>query len=437
MRYRSVPMIFCLFIFITSSLATAAGIIHDPLTWHATAAPQLAGDRVLMDAAPARLNAAGGPDLPMIVWTREYPRGTRVEGLEIRQLEETRIPLPAPLPVLPPKPTVNSTGVPGNKPGTVFNRLQGTDLYPNCRVELDVHAGLSPVSLQPVTFATVRLYPVRVDDTSMHSLTAFAADLVVDTRNADNPGASRGDAALLIIAPQEFLDVMGEYITHKTNAGIPVITRSLEDITATGTGRDVPEKIKMAIADICDTDPLGCVLLAGDADRIPVRYTFHAEYAGMSDWQNIPADLYYADLFDKNMEFCDWDANGNNIFGEFIDGNADGCDFAPDVLIGRIPASSVAELAGVLTKTMHYETTVTGSEPWQNRIVLAAADTFTAEEHGDITGVPEGEATKELIAGESLGGFDLVKLYETDRYERTAELTTQALHSAILDGAQY
>ncbi|MCD4652712.1 hypothetical protein K8T06_02125, partial [bacterium] len=180
------------------------------------------------------------------------------------------------------------------------------------------------------------------------------------------------------------------------------------------------------------------VLFAGDADQIPVRYTFHADYAGDSNsWQNIPADLYYADLYDGNGDFCDWDGNANDIFGEYIAGNADQCDFAPDVLIGRNPASTITEFTGALNKTIHYEDSVTGTELWQNRIVLAAADTFTADGHGDQTGVPEGEATKEVIAGESLSGYNLVKLYETERYARTAELTTESLNTAILDGAQY
>lgn len=448
MRNRTFPQTIGLFLITIIIGITAVGARQDSLTWYNPVSPEVINNRVMLDTAPARLDAAGGPDLPMMVWIREYPKGTVVQGLNITRLDTAHKLLTAPLPVLPPKPTVS-----GSTPaGSVTNPLTGPDFYPNCWYTLETRSGLSPDTLEPVIFAVVRLYPVRVHGTQMQYLKAFEADLDVSHTadfqgtgykisnkipNKNSTASGRGDAALLVLAPQEFLDAMGDYITHKTNAGISVLARSVDEILATGTGRDDAEKIKIAIHAACEINPVGFVLLAGDADRIPVRYTFHAEYAGSADWQNIPADLYYADLYNSDGEFCDWDANANDVFGEYISGNADGCDFAPDVLIGRIPASTVAELTGALDKIIHYETTVTGTETWQNRVVLAAADTFTADGHGDTTGVPEGEATKELIAGESLAGYDLVKLYETERYNRTAELTTQALHNAILDGAQY
>ncbi len=436
MMTRHVSIAFCSIILLVTTAFAVQGPLAEQLVWQGQSAPVMTENRLLMDGTSSRLDAAGGYDLPMITWNYRFPAGTKVDGLEIGRMEVRESQLEAPLSVLPPKPTVSGKTL----SGPVTNPLMGGEYYPEYWYELDVRRGLSPDTLEPTVFATVRLYPARVRDTHILYLAAFEAELRVTPgtqRQSNSEAGDRENVAMLVIAPQAFLDIMGDFLTHKTQEGVVVMTRSVEEITTSGTGRDAAEKIKNAIHQLYFDNSLNFVLLAGDADRIPVRYTFHADYSGSTDWQNIPADLYYADLLDGNGEFCDWDANANGVFGEYVEGNADACDFAPDVLIGRIPASTEAELTGALNKIMHYEDTVTGSEAWQNRIILAAADTFTAEEHGDQTGVPEGEATKELIADEYLTGFELVKLYQTDRYPHTAELTTEALNTAILNGARY
>lgn len=433
---RSVFIMFLSVMLIAAGVDAGSGSIRETLTWQGGSAPICSGNRLLCENTEARLDAAGGYDLPMVIWNYRFPAGSRVDGLEVRRLEFTEGQLETPLTVLPPKPTVAGSIL----SGPVANSLMGGEYYPEYWYESEVRRGLSPDTFEPAVFVTIRLYPVRVRSTHMLYLTAFEADLLGTGQGPQEGGTAtpeRDNAAMLIIAPQAFLDVMQDFITHKTARGVSVLSRSLEDIEASGTGRDVAEKVKTAIHELYFDNSINFVLLAGDADKIPVRYTFHADYGGSTDWQNIPADLYYADILNGDGDFCDWDANGNSVFGEYADGNIDGCDFAPDVLIGRIPASTVAELTGVLNKLIHYEETVTGSEDWQNRIILAAADTFTAEEHGDQTGVPEGETTKELIAAESLSGYELIKLYETDWYPHTAELTTESLNTAILNGARY
>lgn len=412
-----------------------ADTICESLSWHNPFVPGLSGNRLELEGTVSRLDAAGGFNLPMKTWSYRFPADTHIEGLDVTGLTFERMHLEAPLQVIPPKPIVAASQL----IGPVTNPLVGGDYYPKCWYELDVRRGMDPDTLEATVFVTVRLYPVRVQGTDALYLTDFDAAIRVTTGQFQ-PGEKkegRGESVMLVIAPQTFITVMTDYLNHKVNVGVDIAVRSLEDIQTTGTGRDTPEKIKNTIAEFYMDNPLTFVLLAGDADQIPVRYTFHADYSGSTDWQNIPADLYYADLFDGNGDFCDWDANANDVFGEYVNGNTDACDFVPDVLIGRIPASNVTELTGVLNKIIHYEDSVTGSEDWQNRIILAAADTFTAEEHGDQTGIPEGEATKELIASEFLSGFELIKLYETDRYPHTAELTTESLNTAILNGAQY
>jgi Peptidase family C25/Kelch motif len=430
-RYRvkhvMIAMSLILLISIPVARANPENLIH--LTFDAE--PVVDNGRIQMQGVESRLDAAGGADLPMISQMYRFPPGTQINGLDILDLQWAETSLETPLKTIPAKPTVNG-GSPGSQ--SIKNRLCGGLFYPDRWVELEIKHGLDPVDLQPSIYAVVRMYPVRVRQVRMQYLTKVTLQLDVEPGAHDS---GRSDAALLILSTQEFLDQCGSYITHKQSEGLSVISRSVEDIDANETGRDIQEKIKVAIHRAYNESNIRYVLLAGDADVIPVRYTFHTDYSGSDDWQNIPADLYYADILDGTGQFCDWDASGNDIFGEYADGNIDQCDFLPDVLVGRFPASTLNELLILIDKTIHYERDTQGTEPWLEKIVLAAADTFTFEEHGETSGVPEGEATKELISEESLSGYQLTKLYETDRYPHTAELTTENLKAAIETGALY
>lgn len=424
----SIAMMLFLTLILTTGTAMAA---PHTVSFSTPTGPQLVQQKLVLEGATQALTASGGPALPMVTETHKYPTGTKIGALVIKNLRVGTYLLKTPLPIIPPKPTVMSL-----QPGApVVNSLCGGDFYPNTWCQLEVRQGLDPLTLEPTVFATVRLYPVRVKGLTVH----YAQDLEVEfsVANAEAQAKNRGPA-LMVLAPEAFASELIAFTDHKLEQGVTSITRTLEDIYATVEGRDNAEKIKRAIYESkSSTSAPRAVLLVGDADVFPVRYTFHADYAGMSDWQNIPSDLYYADVFQGTGEFCDWDANGNDVFGEYDNGNVDACDFMPDVLLGRLPVSTTEELTAVLAKIMHYEDTVTGSEPWANQIVLAGADTFGEDSHGDTTGVPEGEYTKELIGSELVESYSLIKLYETERYPRTHELTRDNLFEAIENGARY
>jgi hypothetical protein len=58
-------------------------------------------------------------------------------------------------------------------------------------------------------------------------------------------------------------------------------------------------------------------------------------------------------------------------------------DFAPDLLVGRIPAGSTTELRAVLAKTMHYETHEPGDDgAWRKRVVMYADDEWVKRSVG-------------------------------------------------------
>ena len=60
------------------------------------------------------------------------------------------------------------------------------------------------------------------------------------------------------------------------------------------------------------------VLLAGDADVLPVRYMVLDRVTPAAfDYAFYPSDLYYADLARKDGSFEDWNARKNSFHGQY------------------------------------------------------------------------------------------------------------------------
>jgi hypothetical protein len=92
------------------------------------------------------------------------------------------------------------------------------------------------------------------------------------------------------------------------------------------------------------------------------------------------SDLYYADLFkDGTSQFDDWDSNhtgsaANGLFGEIEFKLANSCpsctinnddiDYLPDVTVGRVPASTEAEVTRYVNKVIGYELRTTPNASW-------------------------------------------------------------------------
>lgn len=182
---------------------------------------------------------------------------------------------------------------------------------------------------------------------------------------------------LLVLVPEALDDWrMLVFVAHKLDIGTSTYVRTVEQIDADprfSEGRDIQERIKLAIRHFHEEHQTRYVLLVGDVDQFPVRYTrvWDGVYAGHFF---MPSDLYYADLYDLADDdvwdqdsggFDAWDANGNSLFGEsgrragnprtWSELNVDQVDLKPDVAVGRIPASDTAELGRMMAKIIRYE----------------------------------------------------------------------------------
>jgi hypothetical protein len=196
------------------------------------------------------------------------------------------------------------------------------------------------------------------------------------------PAGPTNSYLLLILTPKKFMDNLQPLVDHKNSNGMPTYMQYWEWIEQShlfSSGRDVQEKIKLAIAHYQKIYGIKYVMLVGDVDQFPVRYT---RIWDSVNWGHgfAPSDLYYADLYDENGNFDNWDADNDNYFGEMNTGdpqnwqdlNQDNVNLIPDVVVGRIPASNDGEVDTMVNKIINYESSSFGSSP--SPIMLVTGD---------------------------------------------------------------
>ncbi len=149
----------------------------------------------------------------------------------------------------------------------------------------------------------------------------------------------------VIITDESMVAAFEPFARWKLLKGLSSEIVTVQYITANYTGTDVQDQIRNFIKDAYANWGTVWVLLGGDTNVIPERkaYAMDAEYAASSN--EIPCDLYYADLDG------DWNANGNGVYGE-VD---DGVDMYPEVFLGRAPVENASEAANWIGKMNTYE----------------------------------------------------------------------------------
>ncbi len=183
---------------------------------------------------------------------------------------------------------------------------------------------------------------------------------------------------LLILAPAAFVAPLKKLRKHKKSTGIPTTIETLENVYALGYAGDEAEQVKRRIAHHYENGLCRYVMLVGDADVFPVRYTkTDRKDEAAFDTAFYPTDLYYAALHRPNGGFDTWDNNGNGYFGELCGEtgtgtiNVDGVSLHPKVAVGRVPASTQADVRRFVDKCIAYETNA-AHEAWPRSALLVA-----------------------------------------------------------------
>jgi hypothetical protein len=267
--------------------------------------------------------------------------------------------------------------------------------------EYDIGTGIN--NNERCVFVKIQVFPVQYKPIEKTIEWAKNVELEIIYENPMNPIFYDDEYSLIVLTPVDFKEELNNLISHKNNRGISTKLVTLEDIY-TGAffpvmGRDNPEKIKFFIKNAIENWGTCYVLLVGSGFLFPTRTT-HVNVFDI-DKEVFISDLYYADIYDAENNFCSWDSNENDIFGEYMWGllkQTDNVDLYPDVYLGRLACVTDSEVTACVNKIITYETNKAFMQEWFNNLIVFGGDTFT-KDYGDSSSVDEGEVVNEEIIG--------------------------------------
>jgi hypothetical protein len=341
-----------------------------------------------IEEANSYLMEPGKPVLPIYTEIFKFQFGTKIEKVEctpsqINQKVISRKVQPLPEPVL-----LSNNAVEKNafedliiKDNAVYNSM---DFFPYKWYDYRIGCGLEGSS--HVVFLTVKFYPIRYSPGKDMIQYTNMVDIKIEYNEPTQPVVFTEEHDMVIITPSEFSQKFQTFIDYKTDCSIDTKLVTLDEIYNGEyfpvQGRDDQEKIKYFIKDAIEGWGITYVLLAGGANKVPVRMAYVQD--GMEE--STISDLYYADIYDANGDFCSWDSNGNDFFGEYAYLGTDTVDLYPDVCLGRLNFRDLNEISSVLDKIITYESTGAYMEDWFSNFVVCGGDTFS-----DGSNVNEGE----------------------------------------------
>ncbi|RLI13910.1 hypothetical protein DRO33_00360 [Candidatus Bathyarchaeota archaeon] len=288
----------------------------------------------------------------------------------------------------------------------------------------EVHYGLDPIDLEREEFVVLKLRPVVCGPGGKAYWMEWARVRMEFSIEQDTAGGvSQGPRALgLIITGGELEPAALELASYKNSTGLTTIVRTTEWISAYYTGRDLQEKIRNCIAEAVEELGIVFVIILGDHDVVPTRLVYipdgFEDEDEREDGSLVETDLYYADVLPPDRT---WDDDGDGLWGELPDEHP---DLFPDVLLGRLPASSLEEAEDLVQKIKDYAAALSSpGDDWSCLAILAGTDLFP-----DYVGA-EGELVKDRVADTLSAKFSCIKLYDT-----AGNLTKASLMSHISGG---
>ncbi|MBN1280297.1 MAG: hypothetical protein JXA00_01465 [Candidatus Thermoplasmatota archaeon] len=332
--------------------------------------------RIVLPEATSVTSTPGGYALPVVTRVYTFPFRTRITEVSVRFSEALDKPVSHPVQqVQDPLP---DTDVP--QVHTSYSSETAVDTP-----SFSYHLAAGRQHDQVVTFVAIHLYPVGYLPAEELIRYAESAQITVTyllPEPVSSP-ASTDAYDLLIIAPEQFAGALQPLVTHKTDSGMPtklVLHQEICDgVYFTAEGRDCAEEMKYFIKNAYDTWGIQYVLLVGGRKGGILQETWWLpmRYSQLNDGQegSYPTDLYFADLYDAYGNFSSWDSNNNGVFAEWTSLDKDILDMYPEVGVGRLPCTSVAQVKTMVQKLITYETTTYGAE-WFKRFVGVAGDTY-------------------------------------------------------------
>lgn len=411
-------------------------VLHQTLTFNSGDIQfrDIGNYRTVAMAGLSLIGNPGDPQLPAKTISVILPPGSRVRGVKVISSDERLIAEDILLyPAQNPTPRSQGQAAKFHPPSRVSYGTTG--LWPQSKADLAPQGRMAGYEI-----AAVKAYPLRYDP--LKKQLWFSGTMTVEleydlqalktgirqnqswrpavTSLVSNPGDldrfypseiknSKSDSAVdyLVITKAPLDTVFQRLLDWKRQTGLRVKLVLADSIYAGYGGRDQQEKIRNYLTEKLISWNLRYVLLGGDTDIIPARVAFAFSTAAMGFGGNndsLRADIYYAALDG------DWDANGNSRFGE----TADSVDLYPDLLVGRVPANTVAKAQAFVNKVIAYE-----KNPELSYLNKAS---FWAEM---LDAETDAGNNKNMIADNELTGYfqPVEKLYESSGNESRASVT--------------
>lgn len=390
--------------------------------------------RVLMEGAPACRYVSGQPVLPMVTRTIQLPFGSVIKDVVIDVGVLSTMGVQKKITTAP-CPLTRVTSHEQYKGMCYAEALYSLDFHPPRWFDYFTGGGINEEGIR-VTFFTVLVFPVRYNNAADIILYLDACDFIVTyDLPMSSPFPSEATNDLLIICPDLFVPALQPLVAHKNMFGLRTQIKTVQAIYRDYEGYDRPEQIKYFIKDAVERWGTTYVLIIGgltshlmgtprdnrntgtDDWYVPVRYTNIWDDDSIFD-PGFISDLYYADIYDGQGLFCNWNSFDDGVYGGWSHkaclgspgSSNDEIDFYPDIYLGRLPCRNILEVHIIVKKIIAYETTP-ADPSWFKRMVVVGGDPYDDEGTDFLEG--------ELIGEKALSymyGFEHCRLFSSNRY---------------------
>ncbi len=311
----------------------------------------------------------GRPALPLFGVSLKIPRGMSAAAISISRGPSAAIPLDRPVacaqpffkPGSPPvttqpDPAVYSENSPYPSDHRLFWRTDDTG------GETLLSLSFAPLQYNPVantllyadsiTLNVTLAQDPQADDSRAALLDAFASPLDPAER-CDYLVLSTSNLIARATPPWDFAALL----TQREHSGFVTKILPVEWVYANYDGIDQPAQIRRFLQDAHALWGVKYLLIAGTHQLIPARKLYISISGFFSNTvDEIPSDHIYYGCMEGSF-----DGNGNGRYGEYNDGDGGGdVDLTAEILVGRFPVESAAELSRMVRKTLHYDNAARG-----------------------------------------------------------------------------
>ncbi|MFO7675256.1 MAG: C25 family cysteine peptidase [bacterium] len=350
----------------------------------------------------------GAPQLPVVPLALELPGQAKVRAVRVEADGWRELAAAVPFPAQPQRPlSLRTAAAAFTAPDPAFYATDGT--WPASAGEWTGTGRRGGV-----TVVDVAVNPVRWNGAGLEHATRVRVEVDYEPLAPASP-LDRDDFEYVIVTAAQFDSVFRRLADWKTRKGVPAVIRDIAWVLANHPGRDDAEKLRNYLKAVPDSGAR-FVLLGGDVEVVPFRKAFAMVSEGRIHERedSLPADLYFADLDG------DWDANGNNVFGEV----ADSVDLYPDLHVGRAPVNNVAQARAFVNKVLEYER---APAPAGQDNGLFFAEVMWQDPYTD-----GGRHKDKLEARSFAAGFTVTK-----KYERLGNESRASVMAAMREGQNF